>query len=116
MFVPGSHRWRTNDEVPADAADRLRAFEARAGSIVVMEGRMWHTSGANVTEAEDRALLFGYYCRAFLRPQMNWNVTIPADLQAELSPEMRHWLGLEALANTAFGAHLHNRRRQPQGQ
>jgi ectoine hydroxylase-related dioxygenase (phytanoyl-CoA dioxygenase family) len=27
----------------------LKPFEASAGSFIAMEGRLWHTSGANVT-------------------------------------------------------------------
>jgi ectoine hydroxylase-related dioxygenase (phytanoyl-CoA dioxygenase family) len=106
LFIPGSHRWRTRADVPADAVSRLRPFEARAGSIVVMEGRMWHTSGANVTPDQDRALLFGYYSAPFLRPQVNWNACLSAENQASLSPQMRQWLGLEITANTGLTADL----------
>jgi fumagillin biosynthesis dioxygenase len=63
---------------------------------------MWHTSGANVTANEDRALLFGYYTAPFLRPQVNHNVTLSAETQASLDPQMRHWLGLEAEANVGL--------------
>ena len=102
MFIPGSHRWKTHEEVPPDAGRRLRAFEAKASSIVVMEGRVWHTSGANITRDQDRALLFGYYSAAFLRPQTNWALAIPREVWPELSPQMLTWLGLEALGNRAF--------------
>src|ERR1700722_17977819 len=47
LYVPGSHLWRSHADVPPDADKRLRPFEAKAGSFLVMEGRMWHTSGAN---------------------------------------------------------------------
>jgi ectoine hydroxylase-related dioxygenase (phytanoyl-CoA dioxygenase family) len=102
MFIPGSHHWRSHAEVPPDAAKQLRAFEAKAGSVVVMEGRVWHTSGANITQDQDRALLFGYYSAAFLRPQTNWALTIPQEVWPQLSPQMLTWLGLEALGNRAF--------------
>lgn len=102
MFIPGSHQWKSHEEVPPDAAKQLRAFEAKAGSIVVMEGRVWHTSGANITKDQDRALLFGYYSAAFLRPQSNWALTIPQAVWPELSPQMLTWLGLEAIGNRAF--------------
>ena len=59
--------------MPADVKDQLRPFEAKVGSAVAMDGRLWHTSGANITAGEERALLFGYYSKAFLRPQVNWN-------------------------------------------
>ena len=83
-----------------EAPDRLLTpFEAKAGSIVAMEGRIWHTSGANITADQDRALLFGYYTAPFLRQQVNWSAALPPHIQAELTPQMRHWLGLEVNAN-----------------
>jgi ectoine hydroxylase-related dioxygenase (phytanoyl-CoA dioxygenase family) len=106
LFIPGSQDWRTRAEVPADAHRRLRPLEAKAGSIIAMEGRIWHTSGANITPDQDRALLFGYYTRPFLRPQVNWNAALPADLQAELSPRMRERLGLNVDANTGEATDL----------
>jgi hypothetical protein len=105
-FIPGSHLWRTRDDVPPDAPARLRPFEASAGDFVVMDGRMWHTSGANVTEGEDRALLFGYYTAPFLRQQVNWNAGLSAATQSTLSAQMRAWLGLEVNANLGLAADM----------
>jgi hypothetical protein len=101
LYIPGSHHWRTAADVPADAAEQLVPFEAKAGSFIVMDGRLWHTSGANVTTDEDRALLFGYYSAAFLRPMINWTAAIPAELQASFSPQLRYLLGLDVFANTS---------------
>jgi len=102
LFLPGSHRFANRSDVPPDALSHMRPFEAKAGSIIAMEGRVWHTSGANITDDEDRALLFGYYTAPFLRPQVNWNVTLSPAVQAGLEPDMRHWLGLEAQANVGL--------------
>ena len=106
LYVPGSHRWRRRADVPADADRQLTPFEAPAGSIIAMDGRVWHTSGANVTADQDRALLFGYYTRPFLRQQVNWSAALPPETQAELSPQMRTWLGLDINANTGETADL----------
>jgi fumagillin biosynthesis dioxygenase len=106
LFIPGSHRWQARADVPPDADRRLRPFEAGAGSIIAMDGRMWHTSGANITADQDRALLFGYYTRPFLRPQVNWNACLSAQTQASLDPQMRGWLGLDVNANTGETADL----------
>ncbi|MDG2001828.1 MAG: phytanoyl-CoA dioxygenase family protein, partial [Novosphingobium sp.] len=38
LYIPGSHRFRTRDDVPDDLEDRLRVMEAPAGSAIVMEG------------------------------------------------------------------------------
>ena len=106
LFIPGSHEWTTRADVPPDADKRLRPFDAKAGSIVVMEGRMWHTSGANITADQDRALLFGYYTVPFLRPQVNWNAALSPETQGQLSPQMQEWLGLGVTANTGMTADL----------
>ncbi len=106
LYIPGSHLWTTRADVPRDADKMLVPFEAKAGSVIVMEGRMWHTSGANVTKDEDRALLFGYYSAPFLRPQVNWNAALSAETQAGLDGRMLHWLGLDITANTGLTADM----------
>ncbi len=99
LFLPGSHHFERRADVPQDIADRMIPFEAKAGSIVAMDGRLWHTSGVNRTQDEERALLFGYYSRSFIRPQWNFNVGLSERTQATLSPQLRRWLGLELTAN-----------------
>lgn len=103
LYLPRSHLYKWVKEVPADAPLRMKPFEAEAGSIIAMEGRMWHTSGANVTENEERALLFGYYSRDFIRPQINWNAALSPATVASLTPQMQAWLGLAASANVNLG-------------
>ncbi len=105
-YIPGSHRIRTASELPENAAEKTVPFEAPAGSIVVMDGRVWHTSGANVSQSRERALLFGYYSRSFVRQQQNWNASLSPETLAELSPQLQAWLGLEARANVKLGAGL----------
>lgn len=105
-YLPGSHRYQTLEDVPPDALDRMLSIEAAAGSIVVMDGRVWHTSGANSTADQERALLFAYYCADFLRPQVNWNVVLKAVPEASMSGELFQRLGLGRAANFRQGAAL----------
>ena len=98
-YVPGSHRWTCRAELPDDLEARLVPFEAPAGSIMAMEGRVWHTSGANVTGNEDRALLFGYCTKPFVRPQWNFAAALRPEVQARFSPLMRYRLGLDVALN-----------------
>ncbi|MEZ5735312.1 MAG: phytanoyl-CoA dioxygenase family protein [Novosphingobium sp.] len=100
LYIPGSHNWRTSADIPQNAQDLLVPFEAPAGSIVVMDGRLWHTSGNNVTANEERALLFSYYCASFMRPMINWSAAIPPDLQSGFPPRLRQLLCLDVFANT----------------
>jgi fumagillin biosynthesis dioxygenase len=100
LYIPGSHKWQGQADIPENASDLLVPFEASAGSILVMDGRLWHTSGANVTQDEERALLFAYYAASFMRPMINWTAAIPGELQDTFSPLLRQLLGLDVFANT----------------
>ena len=106
QYVPGSHHYKTFDDVDPDAERRLLPFEAPAGSLIAMEGRLWHTSGANVTQSDERAMLFAYYTLDFIRPQLNWEAALSAATKASLSVPMRQILGLGAAANTRLGGQL----------
>ena len=99
LFIPGSHKWVNYSDVPADAEKMLVPFSAKAGSIIAMEGRIWHTSGANITKDQDRALLFGAYNAGHLRGQMNWGVGLREEVKAGLTEQQRDWLGVDAQAN-----------------
>lgn len=105
-YLPGSHRFQSKDEVPADAAERMVAFEAPAGSFVAMEGRLWHTSGANVTVDERRRMMFAYYSSDFLRQQMNWAMTLPKDVQDGMDGRARALFGLSPIGNTRLGSEM----------
>ena len=100
LYLPGSHRCTRREELPPQPLAQMRAFTAPRGSILAMDGRVWHTSGANVTQDVERALLFGYYSVDFLRPQVNHNVQLSAATKASLSPELFALLGLGPEANT----------------
>tara|TARA_R110000868_G_scaffold96110_23_gene264441 strand:- start:6478 stop:7293 length:816 start_codon:yes stop_codon:yes gene_type:complete len=105
-YIPGSHLWQSLDDLPDDPMALTRAFEAPAGSIVAMDGRTWHTSGANVTKDKERALLFGYYTQDFIRPQVNWNVLLAPETIAALPADLFNKLGLGPSANSRQGGAL----------
>ena len=84
-YVPGSHLLGHNPE--PDHEYEMVSVEAPAGSILAMDGRVWHQSGVNRSAQTHRAALFGYYVRSWIRPQTNWNVCLDPDVAATLSPE-----------------------------
>lgn len=104
-YLPGSHRLTCFAEVPSDLQADMLPFEADAGSVILMDGRLWHTSGANTTKDRERALLFAFYARSFLRHQNNWNRSLSPDTRRRLSPQLREWLGLTS-GNMGYGAYL----------
>lgn len=99
LHVPGSHRWTSLADLPDDLTGRMVPLQASAGSIVAMDGRVWHTSGANVTADEDRPLVFGYYTMPFVRPQWNFTAALRPEVQATFSPTVRYRLGLDVSLN-----------------
>jgi ectoine hydroxylase-related dioxygenase (phytanoyl-CoA dioxygenase family) len=104
-FLPGSHRFESYDDVLEDPRDEMRSFAASVGSVILMHGRLWHTSGENRSADRDRALLFAFYTAGHLRPQTNWWRSIPAEVQRELSPRLQALCSLD-FGNMAHGGYL----------
>lgn len=105
-FVPGSHRYQRFEDVPPDALENSRAFEAPAGSIIAMDGRLWHTSGCNTSVNKRRALLFAYYAKDFIRPQTNHDAALSEATKARLDDDAKALLGMGAAANVRIGGCL----------
>lgn len=103
LYIPGSSKWTTYADVPDNAPDLLVPFEAEAGDIVVLDGRLWHTSGSNVTADEDRAILFAYYASPYMRQLVNWTAKLPKDLQESMSPQEREMFGLSHIGYVVHG-------------
>ncbi len=83
-YVPGSHLRGRGPA--ADETVETVAITAPAGSLMIMDGRLWHQTGANLSSDTRRAALFGYYVRRWLRPQINWNAALWPQTVAQLSP------------------------------
>lgn len=103
--LSGSHLYKTRAELPADALDLMVSVKAKKGSIVVMDGRLWHTSGNNVSDGE-RGMLFGYYSADFLRQQQNWAVTLSSETKKSLSQDLRGRLGITPRGNARLADYL----------
>ncbi|MGR8919211.1 MAG: phytanoyl-CoA dioxygenase family protein [Gammaproteobacteria bacterium] len=90
-YVADSHRLGHGPDPARDYATEMIA--APAGAVMVMDGRLWHQSGANHSKDSQRAALFGYYVARWLRPQVNWNVVLDPAVVATLSPAFLDRLG-----------------------
>jgi ectoine hydroxylase-related dioxygenase (phytanoyl-CoA dioxygenase family) len=90
-YVPGSHtvghspdHTKQHDTVPVLGP---------AGSLMAMDGRLWHQTGPNQSADRTRAALFGYYVCRWIRPQVNWNFTLAPEVAATASMEFLDRLG-----------------------
>ena len=90
-YVPGSHRHGRNPD-PQQSYETV-GVEAPAGSIAVMDGRLWHQTGANSSRDTQRAAILPYYVLRWLRPQVNWNAALWPETVARLDEEFLHMLG-----------------------
>ena len=91
-FVPRSHL-RDHGPEPRFESSETIAMECPAGSMFVMDARVWHQTGPNQTADQTRAGLFAYYVRPWIRPQWNWYQTVTPELLETLDAEMREMLG-----------------------
>jgi ectoine hydroxylase-related dioxygenase (phytanoyl-CoA dioxygenase family) len=91
-FVPGSHLWNEPLTDLTDPPTPTVAAEGPAGTAVVFDGRIWHGTGANRTDAK-RHVLLAYYCRPFVRQQENPFLSMSPDVEADLPPAVRRLLG-----------------------
>ena len=69
--------------------------EAPEGSIICMDGRLWHGTGLNMSGSEKRRGIFAYYCRPYLRQQENFSRSLERDAIARLTPRQRGLLGFD---------------------
>ena len=106
-YVPDSHRWQTPEDLPDDPRALSVPSEAPAGAVLAMDGRLWHTSGENTRTDRERALLFAFYARSFLRHQNNPGASLSRSTKDGLDPQLKEWLGLGS-GNVAYGTYLAN--------
>jgi hypothetical protein len=93
-IVPGSHR---ENRVPtAEDGAHTVALEAPAGSVIVMEGRVWHRTGFNRTENQNRAGIFAFYTLPIYLPQENWFLSLDPAVRHYASDTMLQLLGFKA--------------------
>jgi ectoine hydroxylase-related dioxygenase (phytanoyl-CoA dioxygenase family) len=90
-YVPGSHLLGHG---PAQGeVHETASVLAPAGSLMVMDGRLWHQTGVNTTTDRHRAALFGYYVLPWIRPQVNWNRALDPGVVEGADEQFLHRLG-----------------------
>jgi ectoine hydroxylase-related dioxygenase (phytanoyl-CoA dioxygenase family) len=87
-LLPGTHLESridpTRPSIPA---------EMRAGSVLVIDGGLWHGGGANTTENEWRIGVNVQYCAGFCRPQQNQYLGVPREITRTFSDRLLELCG-----------------------
>jgi ectoine hydroxylase-related dioxygenase (phytanoyl-CoA dioxygenase family) len=97
-FIPGSHREDHADWSPEVMSQRDRetiAVGGSAGSLVCLDGRVLHQTGANTTSDQLRHGVIAYYCQPWIRQQENASLSILPEVWPTLSPRVRELVGLK---------------------
>jgi ectoine hydroxylase-related dioxygenase (phytanoyl-CoA dioxygenase family) len=106
-LVPGSHlneaaTPRSSSYAPDEPANMPTqedtiAAEGPAGAILCFDGRIWHGTGANRTEAPRHALL-SYHCRPYIRQQENMMLGLDPAIREAERPALLNRLGFATWA------------------
>jgi ectoine hydroxylase-related dioxygenase (phytanoyl-CoA dioxygenase family) len=67
--------------------------EMRAGSVLVIDGGLWHGGGANTTGSEWRIGVNVQYCAGFCRPQQNQYLGVPLEITRTFSDRLLELCG-----------------------
>jgi ectoine hydroxylase-related dioxygenase (phytanoyl-CoA dioxygenase family) len=96
-FIPGSHREDHTGWTPESMATRegeTVPVGGPAGSLVCLDGRVLHQTGANRTADERRHGIIAYYCQPWIRQQENASLSLLPEVWPSLSPRVRELVGL----------------------
>ena len=93
-LVPRSHLIGRQPDADRDSDVETVAAEGPAGTALVLDGRTWHGTGANVSGAPRWAVITTF-CGPQFRPQENFTVGTSPDVLKTASPELLALLGFK---------------------
>ncbi len=97
--VPSSHRRLEALPEPGERYDDELQVTGPKGSVMIINGALWHASSANRTDRE-RVCLLGFFCRAFLKPQQDQVRIVSDEVVARATPTLKRLLGFDSRPNT----------------
>jgi len=96
--VPGSHhRLEALPEPGVPYADEVQICGTR-GSVLIVNGSVWHGSSANRTDTP-RVALLGFFRRSILKPQPDHLKLVSDEVVSRATPTLKQLLGFDALPN-----------------
>jgi hypothetical protein len=95
--MPGSH---LGDQAPDDQFDLTDtvAAEGPAGTALVFDTRLWHSTGPNRTKTGERPVVILFLMRAFIRPLENSFLSLDREVEKTLTEKARALLGFRVTA------------------
>ena len=96
--VPGSHHRLEALPQPGVAYNDEVQMCGPRGSVLIVNGAIWHGSSENRTN-EPRVGLLGFFCRSILKPQQAHLELVSEDVVSRATPTLKRLLGLDSLPN-----------------
>ena len=94
LLVPGSHLIGRQPDKELDRDVETVVAEGPAGTALVIDGRIWHGTGANVSE-NSRFAVITTFCGPQFRPQENFAVGTSLEVLEDASPDLLALLGFK---------------------
>ncbi len=90
-ILPGSH---VGNVAPSNifTTDGTRFAAGPAGAALIFDSRVWHGTGANVSQGK-RHVIIAYYIRYWLRTVENFGLTVRPEVFAKLSDRLKTEMG-----------------------
>lgn len=96
--IPGSHhRLETLPETGVEYKDKQQIC-GPCGSVLIVNGAIWHGSSENRSETP-RVALLGFFCRSILKPQQDHINLVSDEVIERATPTLRRLLGFNSLSN-----------------
>ena len=96
--VPESHRRLEALPEPGVAYDDALQICGPRGSVLIVNGAIWHGSSENRTN-ESRVGLLGFFCRSILKPQQAHLELVSDEVISRATPTLKRLLGFDSLPN-----------------
>ena len=94
--VPASHlRLEALPEAGVEYDDEQQICGSR-GSVLIVNGSVWHGSSENRTD-KPRVALLGFFCRSILKPQQDHLKIVSNEVIERATPTLKRLLGLNSL-------------------
>jgi ectoine hydroxylase-related dioxygenase (phytanoyl-CoA dioxygenase family) len=98
LIIPGSHRTLSDsvrDQKPAGKLPPAINLDAKAGTIVITDGRLIHSTGINHTDTPRIVMLNGMQ-HPVIRQQENWMLSVKPQVLGRASPKLLQRMGYQA--------------------
>lgn len=102
LLIPGSHTMLADAVRQGKPVGKLPPtinLDAKAGTMVITDGRLLHGTGINHTD-EPRIVMLNGMQKPWMRQQENWMLSVRPEVLKRASPKLLHRMGYQATTGT----------------